>query len=457
MQLLNNFILFAILQLAIAKQYQHWVPQFIVRNFAKESPKKSTNQLVNFYDKGKETVFLVPVKDIFGAYDLYEDPHTIFETEKMEKMFSRLEGNVSPIIRDIVDKNILPKDKKNLFDLQKFLYTLTLRKESWRNFFNRGKFNAATENSALKYMKQHGLKSTHQIWIKELDLLLSLKDKAEIPLLKDSFFHDFYDTLVEFMEMNVQIWKVNPRIDGELFLSDSNMGKWVGSPNGYEKAVIRYFFPVHPKIAIVVEADKKAYQRRCQQIGLPRSSFLQFMGVSDVPMLHQTNKIMNQNAVNNFNDVVFCDANMRHGIVFRTLKVFQNSKITKGKNIIVSVDKPTFVDRKAVVPFDPRDYTTYESTGVDPQQTYYCIFCGETYNCSTDFCEDETLLHGIAHQKHFESLQIDDKLQIVNSIKTNLIRYHTKLLLSKDRDEQKLAEIGIVFAKALQLFESIDV
>ncbi len=461
MQLLHVLI-FAIAQFATAKQYQHWVPQFIVRNFAKDSNKKLkiSNQLVNFYDKQQQTVFLVPTKDIFGAYDLYEDPHSIFETEAMEKMFSKLENAASPIIKEAVDKGVLPKDPKSLFTLQKFLYTLTLRKESWRNFFNQGVFNAHTENSVIKYMKKYGLQSTHQIWIRELNSLMSLENKAQIPSLKDNLFGDFHKDLVEFMDMNVQIWKVNPKIDGELFLSDNNMGKWVGSPGNYEKAVIRYFFPLHPKIAIVVEADKKAYQKRCQAIGLPKTSYLHFMGVSDVPMLPQTNKLMNQNAVNDFNDVLFDDANMRHGIVFRTLNVFQQSKLAKGKNIVVSVDRAIKVERKAVVPFAFRDYTTYEYTGVGPQQTYYCMFCGDTLNCCTDFREEETLLHGSMHEKYFGSLEtLEEKLQIVNTIKRNLSRYYHKLLMNKDRDEQdeqKIAEIGKMFLKALQLFDSIN-
>jgi len=414
--------------------------------------KKSRNQKVYFYDKQTDTVALTRTADIFGAYDLYEDTESLMEVAEMENKFSLLEAAVSPLIKTIVQSNILSKDKNQLFILRKFLFTLTLRKESFRNFYSRGFFNAETEDVILKHMKQHSLKSTHQIWINDLSLLLSLENESGIAALEKKLFPVNYAALVEFMKMNTQIWKVNPNVNAELFLSDSNMGKWVGTPLSFEKVVIRYFFPMSPKVAIVMEADKKAFQKQCQKIGLPKTSYLKLMGVHDVPMTLQINKIMSQNAVDEFNDVLFSDSHIAHGIVFRSLEIFRKSRVAIGREITVVKQN---LDRKSVLPFEPCDYTLYIYTGQGQQKNFYCMFCGNEFKCRTQHHEIEDLTHEEMHRQRFENLSLDDKVDMLETIRTNLMRYHTKLLL-KGGNEETESKIRTMCLKAAQLAQSLD-
>jgi len=407
----------SVIHVAVALQYQHWIPQFIIRNFApvrngatRQTSTRSRKQRVHFYDKKTNTVTLTSTADIFGAYDLYEDSDSLMEVAEMENKFSLLETAASPLIKAVVQSNILPRDKHQLFVLRIFLFTLTLRKESYRNFYSRGLFNAETEEAIVKHMKQHSMESTHQVWINDLSLLLTLQKESEIAELKNKMFPVNHAALVEFMKMNTQIWKVNPNVNAELFLSDSNMGKWVGTPQTFEKIVVRYFFPISPQVAIVMEADKKAFQQQCRKIGLPTTSFFHLMGVQDVPMTSRTNKIMGQNAVDQFNNVLFDDAYIAHGIVFRSLEIFRKSKFVADGEITVVKRK---VERKPVLPFESCDYTLYEYTGQGQQKTFYCMFCGTDFRCRTEHAEIEGSNHEEMHRQRFEDSSFEEKGKIL--------------------------------------------
>jgi hypothetical protein len=135
-------------------QYQHFVPQFLLRNYShpykpqnngRKTPKRSKRK----YEKGMFPGDLVvhnlnlsadppvicetPVKRILGQMDMYRDTSKPSpEQQHIEQMFSKLEGQASAVFRKITksfeqkDKGLwLTRDERDL--IRKFLFLLKYR------------------------------------------------------------------------------------------------------------------------------------------------------------------------------------------------------------------------------------------------------------------------------------------------------------------------------------------
>ena len=97
---------------ATRSQYHHFVPRFLLRNFASDavakpsaSPRKGkqkrnsrgSNEFVNVLDFRNATVDQRPIAKEFGLVDMYRDP-TIPDQHDLEKKLSRLEAQAGVII-----------------------------------------------------------------------------------------------------------------------------------------------------------------------------------------------------------------------------------------------------------------------------------------------------------------------------------------------------------------------
>jgi len=83
------------------------------------------------------------------------------------------------------------------------------------------------------------------------------------------------------------------------------------------------------------------------------------------------------------------------------------------------------------------------------------MFCGNEFKCRTQHHEIEDLTHEEMHRQRFENLSLDDKVDMLETIRTNLMRYHTKLLL-KGGNEETESKIRTMCLKAAQLAQSLD-
>lgn len=96
-------------------EYQHFIPQFLVRNFSHPSifyieredgrPKKRHKPAVNVLDMSS-SIFRIeeqPVNRVCGNYDMYMD-ETVEGSgrRRIEKKFAALEGRASKIYRKVI-------------------------------------------------------------------------------------------------------------------------------------------------------------------------------------------------------------------------------------------------------------------------------------------------------------------------------------------------------------------
>jgi len=108
----------------VASQYQHFVPQFLLRNFShefkppKSSGKKSqssrrrkpvngiwpNDRVAHNLDLSVEPAVIceAPVKRIFGQIDMYRDTSkTSAKQQHVEQMLSKIESDASAVFRNI--------------------------------------------------------------------------------------------------------------------------------------------------------------------------------------------------------------------------------------------------------------------------------------------------------------------------------------------------------------------
>ncbi|KAI1770081.1 hypothetical protein F4818DRAFT_433887 [Hypoxylon cercidicola] len=137
-------------------EYQHFVPQFMVRNFAHKynGPKQQKGKkrddkmyrgelIVNNVNLAADPIRIeeTKVKRILGNYDMYRDTSAPTEQQRrMETMFGELESRVSVIFRKITkafeanEKGLwVSRDERDL--LRKFLFLLKYRSASFYQRF----------------------------------------------------------------------------------------------------------------------------------------------------------------------------------------------------------------------------------------------------------------------------------------------------------------------------------
>jgi hypothetical protein len=191
-------------------QYHHYIPQFILRNFAhpyvaptakKRRRKKNDphpgDHMLHAIDMAKDVPEMVEVlaKRTFGQQDMYRDFVGAANQQDLEKQLSRLESNASMVIRKIQkafesgDQAVwIERRERNL--LRKFLFVMKYRGSSfWRRFRhdNSKEYVANDKALLLEYMDAKGFVRPLDVWfsniktILELDMDLEGKWMAELP------------------------------------------------------------------------------------------------------------------------------------------------------------------------------------------------------------------------------------------------------------------------------------
>lgn len=196
---------------AVNAEYQHFIPQFIVKNYSfpfscPEAEQKGKKQCKNKckHEKGKYPGDLVvncvdltppfqlgtyPVKRIFGAPNMYNDP-THAETNeqrRIEAMFSKMESQASAIFRRIVKTHeehratvTLTRTERDL--IRKFFFLLKYRGSTFhRRFYHDDPENyfANDRELLLEYMAERGFSTPRDVWFHNLETIMNLKMDCE--------------------------------------------------------------------------------------------------------------------------------------------------------------------------------------------------------------------------------------------------------------------------------------
>ncbi|WZH50157.1 uncharacterized protein QYS62_011399 [Fusarium acuminatum] len=291
-------------------QYHHFVPQFLLRNFAHdfepkdcteskasgESGKKKKKQKNRpSLDSGKlkrypgdkvvnnvnllQTPFVIdesPVKRILGLTDMYRDKNgaTKKEQHEVEEMFSKMESQAQRVFRKITkaledgDKAVcLPRSERDL--IRKFLFLLKFRGSMFhKRFYHEVVENYWANDKVMfrQYMRDHGFTRPIQVWLESLKTIMTLEMDPEgewMDKIKQQMYsHDANWLIVHVQGMYMAICiPSNP--DDEFILTDNSYNVFEG-PNHFAQDVqtgevhgvadvnFHEFAPVSPRLMIVL-------------------------------------------------------------------------------------------------------------------------------------------------------------------------------------------------------------
>ncbi|KAJ3567507.1 hypothetical protein NPX13_g6739 [Xylaria arbuscula] len=187
-------------------EYQHFVPQFILRNFAhkytgpqraKKGKKKNKGdnmfrgELVVNNVNLKTDPFVIEetkVKRILGQYDMYQDtalPEA--QRRQIETMLGKLESHVSIIFRKITkafearEPHIwITRPERNA--IRKFLFILKYRGSGFHRRFDHAsaeEYDADDKELLRKYMTERGFKRPIDVWFHGLKTIMELKMEVD--------------------------------------------------------------------------------------------------------------------------------------------------------------------------------------------------------------------------------------------------------------------------------------
>ncbi|KAH8885967.1 hypothetical protein GQ53DRAFT_845110 [Thozetella sp. PMI_491] len=189
-------------------QYQHFVPQFLLRNFSHPyvDPDSATlprgkkarrrngelvpgDAVVSSAALSEDPIALTetPVRRILGQMDMYNDTGHPQAPNHIEKMFGDIESRVSTIFRKIT-KAFAAKDvglwltRAERNDVRKFLFLLKYRGWGFYKRFNHNapeEYNSDDRDLFLDYMAQRGFTRPIDVWFDNLKAIMELKMDVE--------------------------------------------------------------------------------------------------------------------------------------------------------------------------------------------------------------------------------------------------------------------------------------
>ncbi|ESA43027.1 hypothetical protein GE21DRAFT_6437 [Neurospora crassa] len=278
-------------------QYQHFVPQFLLKNFAHRVPKvfkrpKGTPKpkyekgmypgdlVLNSLDLTQDPAVITekPVSRIFGQINMYDDfTKPTGEQRRVEKLLSKLEAQAALIFTKIKKAYavkeggvVITRDERNL--IRKFLCLMKYRSRGFYTRFCPDRPDAYSENDQeafRKYMNEYPqFKTPMQVWLHNIETIINLDMGSESKWVDELFekmsrgdaiwfaghFQDFYMALC-----------VPSEAKNEFILTDNSYSIYEGpseyGPNGKSNKEeclasleLHTFAPVSPKILIVLRS-----------------------------------------------------------------------------------------------------------------------------------------------------------------------------------------------------------
>jgi hypothetical protein len=275
-------------------QYQHFVPQFLLRNFS--HPYKPQNNGPKTSKRSKRKIFPrepvvhnlnlsvdppviceTPVKRILGQIDMYRDTSKPSpEQQHIEQMFSKLEGQASAVFRKITksfeqkEKGLwLTRDERDL--IRKFLFLLKYRGSGFhRRFYhdNAEGYDANDRELLRDYMAEKGYTRPMDVWFNNLKTIMELRMDPEGEWMKDlpkrMFTEDALGFIIHAQCMYMAICTPSDPSD-EFILTDNSYNVFEG-PNffaadeetgkveGTAYTPLHEFAPVSPRLMIVLRS-----------------------------------------------------------------------------------------------------------------------------------------------------------------------------------------------------------
>ncbi|KUJ19709.1 uncharacterized protein LY89DRAFT_611477 [Mollisia scopiformis] len=282
----------------IRTQYQHFVPQFLLRNFSHVHKPRKGDREKKKHPKGKGEKRIYPGDRVVNTLDLSEDPPVLCEArvnrifgqmdmyrdtskdspeqQHVEEMFSKLEGQASIVFRKITkafeqkEPGLwLTREEKDL--VRKFLFLLQYRGSGYHQRFYRDRtedYDANDRELLWEYMAEKGFKQPMDVWLHNLRTIMELRMDPEKKWIHDlpkcMYTDDAMGFIIHAEGMYMAICTPSNAGD-EFILTDNSYNvfegpncfvtdKSTGKVEGSAHAPLHHFAPISAKLMIILRS-----------------------------------------------------------------------------------------------------------------------------------------------------------------------------------------------------------
>ena len=142
-------------------QYHHYIPRFVLRNFALDDHVKRPRgrQDIYHYSITSRQVRIAKVDTTYGISNMYSDVRNVSDINFVEKELGKLEQKASMVIKQLLDlsQTELTITATELDAMKKFLFIMSFRHPRRQQQYLDGRFDPATKARQEKYMKANNL------------------------------------------------------------------------------------------------------------------------------------------------------------------------------------------------------------------------------------------------------------------------------------------------------------
>ena len=269
-----------------SSQYHHYIPRFLLRNFAvfknpgkivQKSSKKTKNrpprpQRLNVLNLRSGAFEQRDVGDTFGVVDMYRD----FEgagpdQHKLERELSVLESAAGEVVARVMktyeagkkEVQLIRKDKDIV---RRFLYIMMYRSSHFGRRFEKSKedYDCDDREDMLVYMEEMGFKTPRDVWFANIRAFLEVKLDEDWVNAMEELSKRAYPSDARWFFMHIQGFFITfctpKRTDDEFILTQNVYGVFEGPTSAGPWTDYHRFAPVSSKIMVVLRRNLLALE-----------------------------------------------------------------------------------------------------------------------------------------------------------------------------------------------------
>ncbi|KAL8871330.1 MAG: hypothetical protein Q9174_002811 [Haloplaca sp. 1 TL-2023] len=275
-------------------QYHHYVPRFLLRNYAvhrdgygisttttktkkkKGKAKSSQPQNLNLLNLQTGVIEQTFLSKNFGVQDMYRDFKSMDpdQQHKLERQLGRLEEEVSQTISLVKRRFEAGKEEVHLSrrekdQLRKFLFIMHYRNRTFQSRFEKSRedYDANDRETMLQYMDEKGFTHPREVWFANLRVFLTTEnpcdphpDRAQQSVLawRDELMSQAYPPDAQWFWKNTQMHYTcfcTPSCELDEFLMTQNAYSVFEGPNDIVWTDYHLFAPITPKLMIVTRQN----------------------------------------------------------------------------------------------------------------------------------------------------------------------------------------------------------
>jgi hypothetical protein len=223
------------------KQYHHYIPRFILKNFSINENKED----IKIYNLNEDKINICKIRKSYGIENMYKD---LNETDVMyiEKNLSLIESTCANIINKIKkEDHVINISREDVENIKRFFFIMTYRHKSRRDQYLNNDFDIFIKKEINDFMKKYNFKTPKDVWLNNIKQILDtehekIKDNEKIfSVIKNDYITNCISTFIS-------IWKIED--ESEFILTDNCFSVFEGA---YPIVIYHSFFIVSPKIVIV--------------------------------------------------------------------------------------------------------------------------------------------------------------------------------------------------------------